>query len=166
MRHEHVRRLMALEIGDSNNTTNVVVALDPDHALTSGKQKMSTLLLQTRAREKPVCVVSPRGGSVSAGEDAVAAAAAAAGGPTGKQSSAAALVAMMELATGSKKAARPDARKVFGGVAGRGCVKANLKFNQGHLFLVNEGFVFVDRPALFLPLDDVVRPDEGEGMLC
>ena len=42
----------------------------------------------------------------------------------------------------------------------RGCLKANLKFNQGHLFLVNEGFVFVERPALYLPIADLaVGPD-------
>jgi hypothetical protein len=36
-----------------------------------------------------------------------------------------------------------------------GCLKANVKFNQGHLFLVNEGFVFVERPALYLPFADL-----------
>jgi hypothetical protein len=35
--------------------------------------------------------------------------------------------------------------KVFAGTGNKGCVKATHKFNHGHLFLINEGFVFVGR---------------------
>jgi structure-specific recognition protein 1 len=68
-----------------------------------------------------------------------------------------ALVAMMEMASGVAKATRPktSGSKGFAGVGGRGCVKANVKFNQGFLFCLPDGFAFVDRPALYLPFDDL-----------
>ena len=34
-------------------------------------------------------------------------------------------------------------------------MKANVKFNQGFLFCLPDGLAFVDRPALWLPFDDV-----------
>lgn len=37
VRPEHVRRVMRLDIGDSNNTTYVMIAIDPDHALVAGE---------------------------------------------------------------------------------------------------------------------------------
>ena len=48
-------------VGDSNNTTNVVVAVDPAQALTVGKQKVSCLLLQARSKDKPIGVVVKNG---------------------------------------------------------------------------------------------------------
>jgi structure-specific recognition protein 1 len=68
-----------------------------------------------------------------------------------------ALVAMMEMASGVAKATRPktSGSKGFAGVGGLGCVKANVKFNQGFLFCLPDGFAFVDRPALYLPFDEL-----------
>ena len=56
-------------------------------------------------------------------------------------------------------------RKGFAGVGGGGCVKANVKFNQGFLFCLPDGLAFVDRPALWLPFDDVsdLRLARAEG---
>lgn len=87
VRHEHVRRLMALEVGDSNNTTNVVVAIDPQHAIVAGKQKLSSVLVQARSKDKPIVVVKR---SAEVGADARL---------DGEESPVAALVAMMEMAT-------------------------------------------------------------------
>ena len=66
-------------------------------------------------------------------------------------------MAMMEMASGVAKATRPktSGSKGFAGVGGLGCVKANVKFNQGFLFCLPDGFAFVDRPALYLPFDDL-----------
>ncbi len=55
IRKAHVRKLMALEMGDSNETTCVMVAIDPAFAPVHGKQKLTTLLLQVRR----VLVVTP-----------------------------------------------------------------------------------------------------------
>ena len=59
------------------------------------------------------------------------------------------------LCAADKKVAAPKTDKVFAGVGGRGCVKANHKFNQGHLFMFDDGLAFGERPALWLPWSDV-----------
>ena len=147
VRHEHVRRLLYLQRGDSNDTKDVLVSLAPDAALTVGKQSVATLLAQCRGKDKPIEIVArremgldPRLESGEASRD------------PGE-----ALVAMMEMASGVAKATRPktSGSKGFAGVGGRGCVKANVKFNQGFLFCLPDGFAFVDRPALYLPFDDL-----------
>jgi hypothetical protein len=63
----HVRKLMELKMGDSNETTCVMVAIDPAHAPVHGKQKLTTLLLQVRPNDKPVGVIH-RGGAISMAE--------------------------------------------------------------------------------------------------
>jgi hypothetical protein len=147
VRHEHVRRLLYLQRGDSNDTKDVLLSLAPDAALTVGKQSVATLLAQCRGKDKPIEIVArremgldPRLESGEASRD------------PGE-----ALVAMMEMASGVAKATRPktSGSKGFAGVGGRGCVKANVKFNQGFLFCLPDGFAFVDRPALYLPFDDL-----------
>ena len=60
VRHEHVRRLLCLRRGDSNDTTDVVVALSPAAALAVGKQSVKTLLAQCRGKDKPVEIVTRR----------------------------------------------------------------------------------------------------------
>ena len=147
VRHEHVRRLLYLQRGDSNDTKDVLVSLAPDAALTVGKQSVATLLAQCRGKDKPIEIVArremgldPRLESGEASRD------------PGE-----ALVAMMEMASGVAKATRPktSGSKGFAGVGGLGCVKANVKFNQGFLFCLPDGFAFVDRPALYLPFDEL-----------
>jgi hypothetical protein len=53
-----LRRYM--EVGDANGTTNVMIAIEPAHALVAGKQKMSCLVLQTRKGDKRAGVVMRR----------------------------------------------------------------------------------------------------------
>ena len=50
VRPQHVRRAMRLDVGDSNNTTHLMVAIDPNHALVAGKQKMRTLLARGESK--------------------------------------------------------------------------------------------------------------------
>lgn len=157
VRHEHVRRLLCLRRGDSNDTTDVVVALSPAAALAVGKQSVKTLLAQCRGKDKPVEIVTRRDMGLDPRLSR-------AGSPPGdgaeRRDAGEALVAMLEMASGvaaatKSRAAPGGKRKGFAGVGGGGCVKANVKFNQGFLFCLPDGLAFVDRPALWLPFDDV-----------
>ena len=102
--HAAVRRVLALEVGDANATTNVMIAIDPAHALVAGKQKMACLVLQARKADKAMGVVKRREAGVEPRLDAAApgldAAVNGVGGAAG--GAAAVLIAMMELATGVK----------------------------------------------------------------
>ena len=149
VRHEHVRRLLCLRRGDSNDTTDVVVALSPAAALAVGKQSVKTLLAQCRGKDKPVEIVTRRDMGLDPRLER---------GGDETRDAGEALVAMLEMASGIVAATRAEplgGGKGFAGVGGRGCVKANVKFNQGFLFCLSDGFAFVDRPALWLPFDDV-----------
>ena len=151
---QHVRKLMALEPGDSNNTTNVVLAVDPKHALAIGKQSVRTVLLQARSKDKAVDVVVrhplPAGHPEQERLDRLMSV----HRDTGADP-VSVVVALMEFAAGVKRAARPKVAKVFAGTGNKGCVPANVKFNAGHLFCLDDGFAFVDRPATYLPFDDI-----------
>ena len=163
VRHTDVRRLLYLQRGDSNDTKDVVVALAPRAALTFGKQSVKTLLAQCRGKDKPVEIVTRRDMGLDPRLDPRATA-------SGKRDAGEALVAMLEMASGVSAATRADAsltgKKGFAGVGGRGCVKANVKFNQGFLFCLPDGFAFVDRPALWLPFEDLadLQLARGEGV--
>ena len=157
VRHEHVRRLLCLRRGDSNDTTDVVVALAPAAALAVGKQSVKTLLAQCRGKDKPVEIVTRR----DMGLDPRLNQAGSGGAGAERRDAGEALVAMLEMASGvpvatkSAKSAPGGKQKGFAGVGGGGCVKANVKFNQGFLFCLPDGLAFVDRPALWLPFDDL-----------
>ena len=144
--HKHVRKVLALERGDSNDTKDVMIALDGTAALQVGKQSVKTLLAQVRGKDKPIEVVK----RLEMGLDERLEG-------DGSRDAGQALTAFLELATGTKKASKPKLTGAsgFAGVANRGCVKANVKFNQGFLFCVPDGFAFVDRPSLWLPFDDI-----------
>ena len=154
VRPEHVRRVMRLDIGDSNNTTYVMIAIDPDHALVAGKQKMPTLLTQVRGKDNPVAVEFLTQNGTCPGRAVYEERMGKAG-----DTPAGAMCCLVELLFGlcatDKKVAAPKTDKVFAGVGGRGCVKANHKFNQGHLFMFDDGLAFGERPALWLPWSDV-----------
>lgn len=92
---------MALEVGDSNNTTNVVIAIEQEHALVAGKQKMACLLLQTRSKDKPIGIVR-KSGDIAA--DARL---------DGEEGPAAALVAMMEMATVGREENNSHSSQIF-----------------------------------------------------
>jgi hypothetical protein len=147
VRHEHVRRLLYLQRGDSNDTKDVLVSLAPDAALTVGKQSVATLLAQCRGKDKPIEILARREMGLDPRLESGEA----------ERDPGEALVAMMEMASGVAKATRPktSGSKGFAGVGGLGCVKANVKFNQGFLFCLPDGFAFVDRPALYLPFDEL-----------
>ena len=156
VRHEHVRRLLCLRRGDSNDTTDVVVALAPAAALAVGKQSVKTLLAQCRGKDKPVEIVTRR----DMGLDPRLNQAGSVGDGAERRDAGEALVAMLEMASGvpvaTKSRGAPGGKqKGFAGVGGGGCVKANVKFNQGFLFCLPDGLAFVDRPALWLPFDDL-----------
>ena len=156
VRHEHVRRLLCLRRGDSNDTTDVVVALAPAAALAVGKQSVKTLLAQCRGKDKPVEIVTRR----DMGLDPRLNQAGSGGDGAERRDAGEALVAMLEMASGvpvaTKSRGAPGGKqKGFAGVGGGGCVKANVKFNQGFLFCLPDGLAFVDRPALWLPFDDL-----------
>ena len=156
VRHEHVRRLLCLRRGDSNDTTDVVVALAPAAALAVGKQSVKTLLAQCRGKDKPLEIVTRR----DMGLDPRLNQAGSGGAGAERRDAGEALVAMLEMASGvaaatKSRAAPGGKRKGFAGVGGGGCVKANVKFNQGFLFCLPDGLAFVDRPALWLPFDDL-----------
>lgn len=163
--HKDVRKVLALQRGDSNDTSDVMIALDGKAALTVGKQRVKTLLAQVRGKDKPLEVVKRKDmGLLDArlergctDQD---------GGTTRNPGQA--LVAFLEMATGAQKASRPKltGNGGFAGVANKGCVKANLKFNQGFLFLVPDGFAFVDRPSLWLPFSQIadLRLGRAEGV--
>ena len=156
VRHEHVRRLLCLRRGDSNDTTDVVVALAPAAALAVGKQSVKTLLAQCRGKDKPVEIVTRR----DMGLDPRLNQAGSGGAGAERRDAGEALVAMLEMASGvpvaTKSRGAPGGKqKGFAGVGGGGCVKANVKFNQGFLFCLPDGLAFVDRPALWLPFDDL-----------
>ena len=160
VRHEHVRRLLYLQRGDSNDTKDVVVALAPGAALTVGKQSTNTLLAQCRGKDKPVEIVTRRDMGLDPRLER---------GGDETRDAGEALVAMLEMASGIVAATRAEplgGGKGFAGVGGRGCVKANVKFNQGFLFCLSDGFAFVDRPALWLPFDDLadLRLARAEGV--
>ena len=142
--HSRVRKLLALDLGDSNATTQVMIALDPARPLVVGKQTFPTLLAGVRGKDKPITIVPNRDMGLDARLE-------------GEEGPKAALVATLEMATGIERASEPKIAGSRGsaGVGGRGCVEANVKFNRGHLFFVDEGFAFVDRPALYLPMSDV-----------
>jgi hypothetical protein len=154
VRPEHVRRVMRLDIGDSNNTTYVMIAIDPDHALVAGKQKMPTLLTQVRGKDNPVAAEFLTQNGTCPGRAVYEERMGKAG-----DTPAGAMCCLVELLFGlcaaDKKVAAPKTDKVFAGVGGRGCVKANHKFNQGHLFMFDDGLAFGERPALWLPWSDV-----------
>ena len=151
VRHEHVRRLLYLQRGDSNDTKDVLLSLAPGASLTIGKQSVATLLAQCRGKDKPVEIIARREMGLDPRLDSSKS--------EQKRDAGEALVAMMEMASGVAEATRPKTsgktRDGFAGVGGRGCVKANVKFNQGFLFCLPDGFAFVDRPALYLPFDDL-----------
>ena len=154
VRHEHVRRLLCLRRGDSNDTTDVVVALAPAAALAVGKQSVKTLLAQCRGKDKPVEIVTRRDMGLDPRFDQNG------GAGAERRDAGEALVAMLEMASGvpvaTKSRGAPGGKqKGFAGVGGGGCVKANVKFNQGFLFCLPDGLAFVDRPALWLPFDDL-----------
>ena len=175
VRPEHVRRVMRLDIGDSNNTTYLMVAIDPNHALVAGKQKMQTLLAQVRGKDAPATIQFLDANGPCPGRDVYEA-------------------RLRDQPPGRDGAPNPDvhlrdgcARRVIlrfvrreqalrGAQDGsglrrrrrRGCVKANHKFNQGHLFMFDDGLAFAERPALWLPWEDVAdlqlqRADGGSG---
>ena len=154
VRPEHVRRVMRLDIGDSNNTTYVMIAIDPDHAPVAGKQKMPTLLTQVRGKDNPVAAEFLTQNGTCPGRAVYEERMGKAG-----DTPAGAMCCLVELLFGlcaaDKKVAAPKTDKVFAGVGGRGCVKANHKFNQGHLFMFDDGLAFGERPALWLPWSDV-----------
>jgi hypothetical protein len=145
---------MRLDIGDSNNTTYVMIAIDPDHALVAGKQKMPTLLTQVRGKDNPVAAEFLTQNGTCPGRAVYEERMGKAG-----DTPAGAMCCLVELLFGlcaaDKKVAAPKTDKVFAGVGGRGCVKANHKFNQGHLFMFDDGLAFGERPALWLPWSDV-----------
>ena len=142
--HSRVRKLLALDLGDSNATTQVMIALDPARPLVVGKQTFPVLLAGVRGKDKPIAIVPNRDMGLDARLE-------------GEEGPRAALVATLEMATGIERASEPNVAgsRGFAGVGGKGCVEANVKFNRGHLFLVDEGFAFVDKPALYLPMSDV-----------
>jgi len=164
--HAAVRKLLALELGDSNETTDVVVALRADAALRVGARPVKTLLAQIRGKDKPVRMRSRRSGGV--GDDAHL-------GFLDREtvfsnestvSAGASLVAALSFASRSG-VSRPQTAEgeAFAGVGGKGCVKANVKFDQGFLFCLDDGFAFVERPSLWLPFEDLadVRLRRAEG---
>ena len=173
VRPEHVRRVMRLDIGDSNNTTYLMVAIDPNHALVAGKQKMQTLLAQVRGKDAPATIQFLDANGPCPGRDVYEARLRdQPPGRDGAPNPAGAMAALVELFFGlcaaSKRCAVPKTDRVFAGVGGRGCVKANHKFNQGHLFMFDDGLAFAERPALWLPWEDVAdlqlqRADGGSG---
>ena len=165
VRHTQVRRLLVLETGDSNQTSNIMVALNTDAPLLHGKQKLTCLLIQVRAADKALITVLRDNVAgvegVGDGGKEAAAAAAALDGKTGPS----AIAELVAVALGHKPQ-RPKVDKVFAGMGGRGCLQATLKFNAGHVFLLHDGFAFVDKPAIFLHFDDVadlrlMRADGG-----
>ena len=120
VRPEHVRRVMRLDIGDSNNTTYLMVAIDPNHALVAGKQKLQTRRSAVRTR--------PR--RFSSWTQTAPARAATFTRRVCETSRPAGTGRRTRRARCSR---RCKTDRVFAGVGGRGCVKANHKFNQGHL---------------------------------
>ena len=60
VRHAQLRRLLVLETGDSNQTSNIMIALNTDKPLLHGKHKLTCLLIQVRAADKTL--VSVRNG--------------------------------------------------------------------------------------------------------
>ena len=160
VRHEHVRRLLCLRRGDSNDTTDLVVALAPAAALAVGKQSVKTLLAQCRGKDKPLEIVTRRDMGLDPRLSRAGSGSGSGGDGAERRDAGEALVAMLEMASGvaaatKSRAAPGGKRKGFAGVGGGGCVKANVKFNQGFLFCLPDGLAFVDRPALWLPFDDL-----------
>ena len=169
VRPQHVRRAMRLDVGDSNNTTHLMVAIDPNHALVAGKQKMQTLLTQVRGKDAPATVQFLDANGPCPGRDVYEARLRDQDGAPNPANAMAALVELFfGLCADGKRCAVPKTDRVFAGVGGRGCVKANHKFNQGHLFMFDDGLAFAERPALWLPWEDVAdlqlqRADGGSG---
>ena len=124
--HQHVAarhvRSRQPRRGDSNDTTDVVVALSPAAALAVGKQSVKTLLAQCRGKDKPVEIVTRRDMGLDPRLSR-------AGSPPGdgaeRRDAGEALVAMLEMASGvaaatKSRAAPGGKRKGFAGVGGGG----------------------------------------------
>ena len=173
IKHADVRAVLNLAVGDSNDTTNVMIALDPAAAIRVGKTKtVAAIVAQARLKDKAALeIVLPGDGKTyppgfeptKCLSDVMAAQAELltehGGGnkrvaPPGLARDA--LAAMLSFAAGKPEAASPSAKTFASAKNGRQCVSANVKFDQGHLFFLKDGFAFVDKPAAYLPFDDLV----------